>query len=163
MIYRIKQFIWAITAKVSYEERQFVHKYLTSSEQELFNQLKVYEQKHSIAVAKGVANSYKGEDLEELIRIGLLHDIGKIVYPIGPIRKSIMVLLHKFTKGAMAKWHFMKMVRCYYDHAELGYKLLKKQGVYSPGFLEIIRDHHKPTEGMVNEKLRCIGEWDNKC
>ena len=99
MIYRIKQFFWALTAQITQEEQKFIKHYLSPQEIELFDKLKIYEQKHSVNVAKALQKDITYDNPKEMIRVGLLHDIGKIKYPIGPVRKSIMVLLDKFTRG----------------------------------------------------------------
>lgn len=162
MLYRVKQFVWAVTAKLTPEEEQWIRTYLTDKEEQLFGQLKVYEQKHSVTVAREAAKHYNVQNKEQFIRMSLLHDIGKIVYPIGPIRKSVMVLLDKFTKGKVSKYTFMKMVRCYYQHPELGYQLLKEKGEYDEAFLLGIRNHHLQESDTDSEALKLIREWDSK-
>lgn len=162
MSYRVKQFIWAVTAEVTEAEKTYINEYLAPEEVQLFEQLKVYEQKHSIKVAQAMAQDAQAEDRINRIRVGLLHDIGKIIYPIGPIRKSMMVLLHKFTKGRISRVRISDMVKCYYEHPQLGYEILKKKGGYEQEFLEVIRDHHK--EKMMESNLigKELKKWDNR-
>lgn len=167
MIYRIKQFIWAITARLDKTEEAFIKQYLLEDEQYLFNQLKVYEQKHCITVAKGLIKMYHGEEVREMIRLGLLHDIGKIKYPIGPIRKSIMVLLNKVTKGRAKQWCHLNMAKCYYDHPEIGYALLKQRGQCTNEFLKLVREHHRSlnevqADKKYLQKLEELQTCDNK-
>ena len=129
------------------EDKQYVKAYLNEKEQALFFQLKVYEQAHCLDVARQMARDVSikdchDEEKKQLIRIGLLHDIGKIKYPLNPIEKSIIVVLDKVTKGKIKNFTQLKMVKCYYEHAELGYILLKETGNYDEFFLEIIKNHH---------------------
>lgn len=161
MLYRVKQFFWAITAKLEEDEKQFIKKHLFLEEQELFNQLKIYEQKHSMTVARALQQCYKGEDQEEMVRIGLLHDIGKIRYPIGPIRKSVMVLADKFTKGKVSQLGELKMVKCYYEHPKFGYEILSREGQYNQMFLELIRGHHQENH-EEDERMAYLQKCDDE-
>lgn len=158
MFYRVKQFMKAITAKVSPEEKQWVKRYLSETEYSLFIRLKIYEQRHCIDVACLLKE--KTQEDPEMIRLGLLHDIGKIVYPLNPIEKSLMVVLDKLSNRKISQFKKMKMVKCYYGHPQLGYELLKQQGQYDEDFLEIIKQHH--LEGHA-PKLLLLQEADNLC
>ena len=158
MFYRVKQFVKAITAKVSQEEIKWVKRYLSEAECSLFFKLRIYEQRHCLDVAYLLKE--KTQESQEMIRLGLLHDIGKMVYPLNPIEKSIMVILDKASKGRMRKLKKFKMVKCYYEHAQIGYELLKKQGHYEEAFLEIIKQHHSVGH---TSKLRLLTEADNLC
>lgn len=164
MIYRIKQFFWALTAQITQEEQKFIKHYLSPQEIELFDKLKIYEQKHSVNVAKALQKDITYDNPKEMIRVGLLHDIGKIKYPIGPVRKSIMVLLDKFTKGKIAQYNQLKMVRCYYEHPQIGYEMLKERGGYSKEFLEIIQKHHEESDkwGITTESHKLLQKWDSQ-
>ena len=146
MIYRVKQVIDAMTAKITEEDRAFYKTYLTLKETVLFERLKVYDQKHSIRVAYLLKDKTDGN--EEMIRLGLLHDIGKQVYPLNPFKKSIMVLLDKMSKGAVKKYDQIKMVHSYYEHPMIGYELLKQEGGYEESFLQLIKSHH--IRGNIN-------------
>lgn len=162
MIYRIKQFIQAISAKMAVEDIEFVKSYLSKKEQELFFQLKIYEQSHSLRVAKNMIKedgSLNAEDKRERIRIGLLHDIGKIKYPLNPIEKSIIVVLDKITGGRISKARRLKIVKCYYEHPQLGYELLSEIGGYEVEFLQAIKNHHEPQPRT--EKVRLLKQCDD--
>ncbi|MGL4798484.1 MAG: HD domain-containing protein [Cellulosilyticaceae bacterium] len=161
MSYRVRQFMWAMTARITTEEERFVEQHLTPKEAELFWKLKVYEQKHSIKVAKALGEEIKTPQVrQEWIRLGLLHDIGKLVYPIGPIRKSMMVLLHKYTKGKVQKLT-LPMVKCYYDHPKLGYELLQKEEGYEESFLKLIKNHHQTMGSRSQEPMKSLQKWDD--
>ena len=97
----------------------------------------------------------------EMIRLGLLHDIGKIKYPLNPIEKSIIVLLDKLTKGKIQRMTSLKIVKCYYEHAEIGYELLKALAQYDETFLERVRRHH--SQGKGDEVLECLKNADDLC
>lgn len=160
MFYRVKQFMCAITARLNEADEAFIREHLEEDEEELFKQLRVYEQKHCIVVAKGLESALPIEKGRELIKMGLLHDIGKIKYPLNPIEKSVMVILDKVTKGKVKALRHLKMVKCYYGHAAMSYELLKATGKYDEAFLEIIRKHHEKGY-TTNEKLRLLQKYDN--
>ena len=162
MFYRVQQFIRAMTASLSYEEEQWIKVYLTPKEQELFFRLKVYEQKHCLCVAKLLDEWTSGR--EEMIRLGLLHDIGKIVYPLNPIEKSIIVILHKVTNGRIKKFKRLKIIKCYYEHPMIGYEILNNQDHYEETFLECIKAHHeKSTVRKIESNLALLQKADNLC
>ena len=170
MFYRVQQFIKAITASVSEDEKRWIKGYLTEKEQALFFKLKVYEQKHALCVAK-LLSEWTNES-QEMIRLGLLHDIGKVLYPLNPIQKSIIVILHKVTLGKIKRFNQFKIVKCYYEHpilegimnslirikSALTYPFFKKLIIYVSMLLQIIckvgiilngnaNDLHKDKEG----------------
>ena len=155
MIYRIKQFYWAMTARPSAEDDLFIKNYLTAKELILFLKLRNEEQVHSIKVAQYMAKASL-PDSKEAIRLGLLHDIGKIQYPLNPYAKSIMVLAHKLSKGKVQQYSQYKWVQGYYQHGLFGYELLKALDTYSLQFLEAVREHHsnRPTQNKYLIELR---------
>lgn len=163
MFYRIKQFFWALFAQVSHEEEAFIAHYLSEKEEQLFKELSVYEQKHSVRVAYEMEKEAQrqGGKIEEYIRVGLLHDIGKSKYPLNPIEKSIIVVLDGLTKGKIKKMNHLKMVKCYYHHGAISYELLKASGKYSPLFLEAVKDHHQQRE-TSNQLLIALRQCDDR-
>lgn len=156
MFYRIGQFIKAVTAKVTTEDLNFVKQYLNEKELELFFKLKLYEQRHCI----DVANQLRIMTLEdaEMIKLGLLHDIGKIRYPLHPIEKSVIVVLDRLTAGRIKKYNKYKIVKCYYEHPQIGYDLLQTLGTYEEGFLKLVQKHHQKEN---NPKLLLLQQADN--
>lgn len=162
MFYRMQQFMKTITASMTENEKRWVKDYLTQREQALFFRLKVYEQKHALCVAK-LLGEWTNES-REMIRLGLLHDIGKILYPLNPIEKSLMVILHKVTAGKIKSLSQIKMVKCYYEHPILGYELLSREGVYEQVFLECIKGHHERIcPDKVPYELSLLQKADNLC
>lgn len=151
MFYRVKQFIAAITTRITDEDIDFVSAYLNQRERALFFRLKPYEQKHCIEVANKLGTVTKGK--KEMIRLGLLHDIGKIIYPLNPVEKSIIVVLDRVSHGKIKRYTKFKMVKCYYEHPKIGYDLLKEQGDYEEIFLNKIRKHH---EIDIDDRELCL-------
>lgn len=161
MLYRIKQFIKGMTAKITEEDKAFYKKYLTLKETVLFERLKRYDQKHSLAVAYILKE--KTDINEEMIRLGLLHDIGKQVYPLNLFKKGSMVILDKVTKGRIKRYQNIRMVESYYEHPQWGYELLKEEGGYEEAFLQIIKSHHMKGSFNINidKRLFMLQEADD--
>ena len=160
MIYRLKQFLRAITAKMNQQEYRFVQQYLSPEEATLFMQLKIDEQKHSLCVAK-LMSELSVTRQEEYIKLGLLHDIGKIKYPLNPIEKGMMVVLDRITRGKVKGINGLKIVKGYYQHALEGYQLLSELGNYEMDFLEAVKWHHTPMK-TTSELLYALIQCDYK-
>lgn len=162
MIYRIKQFYLSLTAKMSEDDISFIKAYLDEKEQRLFKQLQVGEQKHCVNVAYDIKNKTKHMDLDMdyLMRLALLHDIGKTKAKLTPIHKAIFVVLDALTKGKLKAKSKNEKVNVYYNHGEIGAQMLKELGGYDKIFLERVNHHHCNNE---NDKiLSILQEWDNK-
>lgn len=162
MINRVKQFIRAITAKIDNSDVDFINKYLNESEKALFNQLSTYEKKHSLCVARDILRQVAKQDLEYqmyIVKVGLLHDIGKIKYKLNTIDRVILVLLDKFTKGKIKNIN-NKKIYIYFFHGEEGYNILKSMG-YMESFLNIIRNHHS-NRNIENLDMKVLVEADNR-
>jgi putative nucleotidyltransferase with HDIG domain len=167
-IYRVKQFLKAISAKITEEDLKLVNQFLSHSEIELFNKLPVYDRKHCINVAKDIMNETTEEKFNKynkeisyrtLIKAALLHDIGKLYKTLNPIDKSILVLLNKATKSKLKNYKGLKKVHVYYNHGEEGYKLLKDKD-YDNKFLDIIKNHH--SKDIDCPYVKIIKKYDDK-
>lgn len=160
-LYRIKQFYWSITSKITEEDRIFLKKYLKDKEIELFKKLTVADQKHCIKVAKEIKQYYEKNSIKDtsMIKIGLMHDIGKIHKPLSPIDKSIMVLLDSITKGKVKRFNNIKKIDVYYNHGEKGYIILKEIG-YDEYYLDIVKNHHN-NNIKGDEKLNLLIKCDS--
>ena len=142
-LYRVKQFYWSMVSKLNDEDIDFIKLYLETYELQLFNQLPTYDQKHCINVARDVKSTCNQRKLQskDLIKVALLHDIGKIYNSMNPIDKSIMVIMHNITNGRLKAYNKTKNVNIYYNHGDIGYNLLRKYG-YDDRFLFLIKNHH---------------------
>ena len=161
-LYRVKQFYWSMVSKLNDEDIDFIKSYLETYELQLFHQLPTYDQKHCINVARDVKSTCNQRNLQskDLIKVALLHDIGKIYNSMNPIDKSIMVIMHNITNGKIKAYKNIKNVNIYYNHGDIGYNLLRKYG-YDDRFLFLVKNHHN--NSIINDKeLELLKECDDR-
>ena len=141
--YRIKQFFWSLTAKIDEKDFNYLKKNLNNKELQLFLKLSKQEQKHSVKVARDVEIECKKRKSKpgELVKISLLHDIGKIYKKLNVIDKSILVLADRITNGNIRKINRLKKIEVYFNHGAIGYEILKNSGI-SERALYLIKNHH---------------------
>lgn len=165
MIYRVKQFLWAIESNFKKVDYKYVDKFLDSKEKELFKKLKHNEKHHSIRVCKDAIDiSTKRQipvDLKTVGKISLLHDIGKGEHGLNIFEKSMLVVLNKLTKGKLKKFDYIKNVDIYYNHGAKGADILRKYNKYDEEFLQAIELHHNKIKSN-NKLLEIIQESDNR-
>lgn len=160
MFYRIKQFLWAATAKLKDEDKKFATEYLNDYEESLFFSLPVFEQVHSVKVAQGVLEECLKRDAYDvlLIKAALLHDIGKINTSLNIFTISILVIMDRIFPKGMKKLIFIKSINAYYNHPEIALKYLENTDEY---IAFLIRNHHN-YEIVWDEKLRILQKIDSK-
>ena len=161
-IYRVKQFVWAITSKFRPIDKKLVDRYLNKEEKKLFNQLRVSDRQHCIRVCNDALEKCKHEDIDKnkLAKIALLHDLGKISSSLNIIDKSVIVILNKITKGKLKKYNLNRKVDTYYNHPKKSVDLLKDIHEYDNEFLEAIEKHHYKEVGS-NLYLKIVKECDD--
>lgn len=160
-MYRVKQFIWAITAGFRPIDYGIINKYLTKKEKKLFKKLKLSEQQHSIRVCNKALkyNLDNSIDKNKLAKIALLHDVGKSSMSLNVVDKSVIVILDKITSGRLRNSK-NKKVDIYYNHPKKSVNLLKGINKYDKEFLEAIEKHHY--NGInTNRYLSIIRECDD--
>ncbi len=163
ILYRLKQFKMQITAKITLEDKAFINKYLTPEEVCLFDLLKVYDQKHSLLVAETLqtlyrrnTNQYKkrfGDNVNEkyLVKLGLLHDIGKSVRPLNPVEKGLVMVLDLIPFGIIQN---SKIMKAYHYHGQYGYKILTDNNIMDENFRGLVCNHH--VKDITNIDMRSL-------
>jgi putative nucleotidyltransferase with HDIG domain len=162
-LYRVKQFYWSIVSKIDSKDKEFIDKYLNKQEKVLFTTLAAYEQKHSINVSEAVIKACRENNINNkaLVKVALLHDIGKTYKKLNPIEKSLMVVLDSISKGKLKRYNRFKKVDVYYNHGDKGYNMLKNTGNYDERFLYLVKNHHNSF--IVGDKeLDILRTCDNK-
>ena len=161
-IYRVKQFVWAITSKFRPIDKKLIDRYLNNEEKKLFNQLRVSDRQHCIRVCNDALEKCKQEDVDEnkLAKIALLHDVGKASSSLNIIDKSVIVILNKITKGRLKKYNFNRKIDTYYNHPKKSVDLLNNINEYDNEFLEAIEKHHYKEIG-ANLYLKIVKDCDD--
>lgn len=139
--YRFRQFLFAMSATMNEVDWHFAGRYLNIEEMALFRCLPGFEQKHCVVVAQKIEELIHGRhdvDPRKAIRLGLLHDIGKIDGHLLIFQKSFLTIIRFFIRplydfladrGADKKSN--KIFRKFYihkHHGAIGAKLLEKMG-----------------------------------
>ncbi|MFB0918565.1 MAG: HD domain-containing protein [Clostridiaceae bacterium] len=153
---RVKQFLLDLTAFTRETDTGFINEYLNDEEKKLFLKLRKAEILHAVTVAKGVSDDIENgipnnlgdisdEEKHYIVKMALVHDIGKIKYRMNVIQKSIAVLLDKTAKDKNKLKNSSKMMDTYYGHPEYGREYLKKVKAFDefPYLYEVIGSHHK--------------------
>ncbi|MBE6052248.1 MAG: HDIG domain-containing protein [Clostridium sp.] len=160
--YRIKQFLWGVTAWFKPLDEEIINKYLNEDEKKIFLKLSLSEQQHSIRVCKDALkkNAELNVNRYKMAKIALLHDVGKINGKLNIIEKSVIVILDKLTRGRLRKYDYNKKIDIYYNHPQKSVKILKEINQYDKEFLEAIEKHHYKYKGN-NIYLKIIKECDD--
>jgi len=173
LIYRIKQFYFGMFSRYTKADETFARSFLNIQEMALFNQLPSFEKKHAVVVARKMFEASRLHpelDSRKLIRLGLLHDIGKVVEHNSVLTKSILVILRFFLPGLYdrlaerGKDH--PRFRRYYihkHHGAVGAELLEKIGESSE-ILGIIAKHDPKVEPFGPDdpiELKILQEADS--
>lgn len=154
--YRAKQFWFAMIAKMTEEDRLFVHQNLNLKEAALFFTLPDYEQKHAVVVAQKMVKlgaGIRNIDHKKLLRLGLLHDVGKVGAKLSIFDKSLLVILHRvipplynYLAGVGKKekaFFYFKKFYVHKHHGEVGAEMLNKIGE-GQDMVEEIKKHDYP-------------------
>ena len=131
-------------------DENFAVEYLNRQEFSLFNQLPPFEKKHAVVVARRILELgfYHPElDRIKLVKLGLLHDIGKVAERNSVFTKSLLVII-RFLFPPLYAWladrgrthPHLKRFYIHKHHGEVGAKLLEKIGA-SALFLSVVRKH----------------------
>ena len=139
MLYRVKQFIWAITAPFIPINEEILNKYLSKEEKRLFNKLGTSDKHHSIRVCKDALNIYSNKiniDENKLMKYSFITRYRSQWTELNVIDKSALVILKKFMNGNLIKYS-NKKIDLYYNHPKKSINILKKSnGIYDREFLD---------------------------
>lgn len=160
MFYRIKQFLWAISSNFKKIDKNYINSILNQKEQKLFYSLIKSEQFHCLRVSNDLLRSFGKEtdiDKDELVKLGLLHDVGKQGLNFGPVKKAIFVILKKISGENIKNYTRFKNIELYYKHPIKGVEILKANKLsYSKEFLEAVEMHHLSDEKIFKSKNKYL-------
>lgn len=103
IIYRIRQFWLAASAPTpTSKQLALAHSVLNPSQMALFTQMQASEQIHSLQILETLQE--QGETHSDLMIAALLHDVGKIRYPLRIWERVFIVLGDKFIPRSTKTW-----------------------------------------------------------
>lgn len=141
MFYRIRQLLRYIYPNLKKEDINFAKQFLTREEFILFNNMISYDKKHSINILRDVLKEDQLKDNKKMIKLALLHDIGK-EKSIGIIKRISYVLF--------------KNVQSLKEHPKKAYDLLK---ALDEELANLALGHHNnKTEDFLMKKFQEIDD-----
>lgn len=154
MLQRIRQFLAAITARVTDDNRSYVETWLTADEQKLFWQMNLPDQCHALRVAYTAASLAENRpdiDSRLLIRCALLHDVGKVKGDVSTMDKIVTVLAYAAAPDWARQWGRQGRGSCwqnvrhaffiYFHHASISADMLADLSLHQEA--TIVAGHHK--------------------
>lgn len=146
VIYRAQQFWNAVTASLDQKDLDEIREVLPANLLNLFLQMQVAEQTHSFQVYQKL--KICGATNLDLLQAALLHDVGKVKYPLHIWERVEIVLVKTvlpekakdWGKGSFHGWRRPFVVAL--QHAGWGAELAQKAGA-SPMVVSLINRHHE--------------------
>ena len=158
--YRIWQFWQSLKKPPDDEDLELVKSVLTPAEIELFLQLPIPDQNHSIRVL--IILKSQGERDPDLLKAALLHDIGKIKYPLQRWERVFSVLITGFFPNRIQNWGngnpagLERPLVVINHHPDWGAEFAENVGS-SPQTIWLIRNHEKEKpEGSSPERKKLL-------
>lgn len=164
-MYRFKQFICYLLSWFERIDEEFLNYYLDNEERNIFNKLLKTERQHSIRVAKKsleVMKVFKIENFEEfeVVKMCLLHDVGKMYSKINLFLKPVMVLIRNNKKFRKLVFFLnKKKVYNYYKHSKYSFDVLKTLN-FSLEVLNSIKYHHSNRDIINNRYTKILKYCD---
>lgn len=148
LVYRAHQFWRSITASQNCIPDSALSSCLSPSQIALFRRKQASEQLHAYRVYQKLITA--GWENWDLLSAALLHDVGKILHPLSPVDRVIIVLGKKLFPGRMAGWSGgspagpKRPFVVAKNHPEWGAELAKKANA-TARTVEFIRRHQDPS------------------
>ena len=145
-LYRFQQFKLAIRPPSHPVPTKELTLHLNSMQLTLFRKLQPSEQWHAFLVYRTLKD--KGCTDANLLSAALLHDIGKILFPLNVWDRVMIVLANQIFPDQAKKWGgkspqgFFKQFVVAHQHADWGADLVSKTGA-SPELVDLILRHEQ--------------------
>jgi len=175
ILYRLRQFWRTLPVKTDPRELEQAKARLNSAQWELFERLQLGEKRHALAMLHHLLA--QGEQQPDLLVAALLHDTGKLRYPLSPMERAMVVLAEAVVPARVRNWgslpdggfeslpRWRKAFVVAEHHASWGADLAHMAGA-SPLAETLIREHHHPqalsTVGEGSSLLRKLWAVDNQ-
>lgn len=171
ILYRIRQFLHALTAPLAREDPEGVAEVLTLAQRALFDRMPAADRRHAWAVYRILKE--QGIQSPDLLAAALLHDVGKAALAPPIWVRVVVVLLERFAPRLLERlpsaretgvndrpfaWRPRRIVEylaLYRDHAELGARWAEAMGC-SERTVALIRRHHERPSSPESEEDRLL-------
>ena len=166
MLKRVKQFVRGLFAHLGEKDYTFIAAYLTKQELDLFESMSRYDRRHAVNVAKYLAGFSTDR---ELIRVGILHDIGKARCPdLTLVRRSVCVFLEAYfpayaeKKAGSDEGKLARALAVHKNHPQLGANVLLEMGA-DARLVDLVRLHQNggAAEDLTGD-IEVLREADDK-
>jgi len=155
LTYRIHQFRHALRIPTRVVATASIRPYLSEAQLALFRQMQASEQFHAYATLQQLKNL--GQSDPDLLTAALLHDIGKIIYPLSAWERAAIVLGKRFFPRSAQRWGegrprgFHRPFVVAARHAEWGADLADRAGA-SRLAVTLIQRHQEPLPVNPNSR-----------
>ena len=159
LAYRSRQFWNALSSPSKRITNESLLSHLTPTQLMLFRRMQPSEQAHAYQIFKHLETA--GHVNSDLLAAALLHDVGKILYPLSIFDRIIIVVGKRSLRGTVRRWaagtpHGLRRPFVVAEkHAEWGADLASQAGA-NPRTVELIRHHHDlllPDAGSDTQRL----------
>jgi hypothetical protein len=152
--YRVRQFLRALTARISEEELKQIACVLTPSALTLFRSMTTQDQRHGLDVYASLRRA--GHTNPDLLTAALLHDVGKSAARLPPWQRAVIVLLERFAPRLLARLSYGKPEGwrrpfvVHTQHPEIGAQWAHEAGC-TPLAATLIRRHEEMGKGDASD------------
>ena len=170
--YRAKQLKFALFTRYKKEHIEFARKYLSIKELALFDRLPRFEKKHAVQTANHMLRLIHGKhnvDERKMVKLALLHDIGKASTKLSVLDKVILVIFNRYFKIIYArlaeigkKDNSRSIFRKFYVHKyhdEIGAEMLTLAGL-EPEVIDAVKKHSLDASPNDSSELKLLRTAD---
>jgi hypothetical protein len=167
VLYRARQFIGGLTARVSEADRREADEVLPAAARAWFRSLPRDAQWHGLNVMHDLRRA--GCDRREVLAAALLHDAGKIEAANGPLPRALMVLARKFAPDWLARrsrldWRLARglnrVAAVAVQHPQIAAERAAQCGC-DPITIDLIR-RHQDRVASADDLLRALQQVDDR-
>ncbi|GAB4497014.1 MAG: hypothetical protein OHK0052_07890 [Anaerolineales bacterium] len=168
--YRLMQFWHALRQTPSAQDLEEVRALLAPPQAELFLKMQPAEQTHALRVLRFLQQ--QGQQHPNLLCAALLHDVGKILYPLALWQRVWIVLAQTFLPSRAHQWAqnprnaWQKALQVAEKHPEWGAHLAAESGCESLTIQLILRHQEYPYQSpntLEDWLLTSLQVADNMC